>query len=74
MSIIIEHVRLSSKVLPIVGIVTLSLIMFLIERTPLSFEVKHVEVIVFLQEMDYPGLNVTLRMSEGTKFSVVALG
>ena len=46
--IITKQVWTSSKILKIVGIHTLSFIMFVIKRTPLSFEVKHIKVEILL--------------------------
>ena len=56
--IIRENVWLSSKILPVMSIVTLSLIVFLIKRTPFSLEVKHIEVIILGHLMDKSSLNV----------------
>ncbi len=54
-------------------IITLSLIMFLIEWTPLCLEVKHVKVKVFQHEMNNPRLDVSLRVGKGTVLSIVTL-
>lgn len=40
------------------GVVALSLVVFSVEGAPLSLEVKHVEVSVFLHVVDDPGFNV----------------
>jgi hypothetical protein len=72
-SIVFEYLRLSPEVLPVVGIVALSLIVLLVEGTPLSFEVEHVEVEVLVHEVNDPRLDVSLGVSKGAVLSIVAL-
>ena len=50
--IVVKEIRLPSKILPIVSIVTLSLIVLLIERAPLSLEVKHIVIAIFSHLVD----------------------
>jgi hypothetical protein len=58
MAVIAEDVWLSPKILPVVCVNTLSLIMLFVEWTPLSFEVEHVEVVIFLHLVDQPSLQI----------------
>lgn len=71
--VIIKDVWFSSKVLPVMSIVTLSFVVFLIKRTPFSFKVKHIEVSIFLHEMNYPSFNVLNGVSEGTVLPVFTI-
>lgn len=59
MSVIAEDMRFSSEVLPVMSIVALGLVMLFVEGTPLSLEIEHVEVSIFLHEMDDPSLDVS---------------
>jgi hypothetical protein len=45
--IIVEQVRLASEVLVVMGVITLSLVVFLIVGAPFSLEVEHKVVSVF---------------------------
>jgi len=56
-----------------VGIITLGLVVFIVEGTPFSLEVEHVEVGVFVHFVDDPGLDVVGGVGEGAVFSVIAL-
>lgn len=57
--------RLSAKVLPVVRIHTLSLVVVLVlERTPFSLEVEHIELGVSHELMDQSNLDVYLRVSK----------
>jgi len=42
--IVVEQLRLSSEILPVVCIVTLGFVVFLVEWTPLSLEIELIEV------------------------------
>lgn len=46
-SVVLEQVRLSSEVLPIVGVHTISLVVILTEWAPFGFEKEHIEVGIF---------------------------
>jgi hypothetical protein len=46
--VIFEKIRFSSEILKIVSVYTLSFIMFMIMRAPLSFEVKDIKIIILL--------------------------
>ena len=72
-ALVLEDIWFPSKVLPIVCINTLSLIMFLIKRTPLSLEVKHIEIAIFLHLVNQPGFKVLGAVSEGAVVTVLAL-
>lgn len=72
MWLVIEDVRFSSEVLPIMGIVTLSFVMFFIEGTPFSLKVEHVKISVSLHKMNYSSLYVFRRVSERAELSVIA--
>lgn len=65
--------RLPPEILSVVSIVALSFVMFLIEWTPFSLEVEHIEICIFLQKMDDPGLNIFHGMSKGAVFSILTL-
>ena len=65
--------RFSSEVLPVMSVVTLSLVMFLVEWAPLSLEVEHVEIGILLHKVDYSCLNISHRVSEGAVLSIVAV-
>jgi hypothetical protein len=60
----VEDMRLSPKVLPIMGVVTLGLVVFLIEQAPFGLEIEHVKILVFLHGMNDPGLKVRGRVSK----------
>jgi hypothetical protein len=62
--------RFPSEVLPVVSIVTLSFIVLLVERTPFSLKVEHIEISVLLHKMDYPCLNVSHRVGEGAVLTI----
>lgn len=62
--------RFSSEVLPVMRIIALSFVVLFVERTPLSFEIEHVEICILLHEMDNPCFYVPLWVSERTKFSI----
>ena len=81
-----EVVRLSAEVLPVVRVHTLGLVVLLIVRAPLSFEVVHVEVIISVHLVDQRSLDVgvtvgkravllilAFNLSLGAKFCLVAL-
>ena len=53
---IIEDIRLSSKILPIVSIYALCLIMLLVERAPLCLEIEHIEVSILRHIVNHPRL------------------
>lgn len=57
-AIVGEDIWLSSKILPVVIVHALCLIVLLVKRTTLSFEIKHEKVRVFLHLMDQPGLQL----------------
>jgi hypothetical protein len=63
-------VRLSSEILPVMSIVTLCFVMFFIKGTPFSLKVEHIEVSIFLHEMNNSCLYVSHRMSKGAIVSV----
>ena len=71
--IVIKYVWLPSEVLPVMSVVTLSFVVFLVERTPFSLEVKHVEVSILLQEVDYSCFDVFHGVSKGAVLTVLAL-
>jgi hypothetical protein len=67
-----KKVGFASKVLPVVCINTLSLVMVCIEGTPLSFEVKHVEIVVSLHLVDQSSLKFLGIVGERTVVSIFA--
>jgi hypothetical protein len=71
--IVVEQMRFSSKVLPVVRVVTLGLIMLFVERAPFSLEVVHIKVSILLHEVNDSSLDVSLRMCERTEFSILTL-
>jgi len=71
--IIIEQIGLSPEVLPVVSVVTLGLIVLLVERAPLSLEVEHIEVGIFLHKVNDPCLNVPHRVCKGAVFAVLTV-
>jgi hypothetical protein len=56
-----------------VSIVTLSFVVFSVEGTPLSLEVKHIEVKILLHEMNNPRLNIPCGMGKGTVLTILAV-
>ena len=64
MSIVVKDVRLSSEVLPVVSVVALSLIVLLVERTPLCLEIELVVVGILLHSVNYASLQISLRVSK----------
>ena len=56
--------RFSPEVLPVVRIITLGLIVLFVKWTPLSLEVKHVKVGIFLQKVDLSRLDVFYRVGK----------
>jgi len=71
--IIVKKLGFSSEILPIVSIVTLSFIVFFVEWTPLSLKIELIKIWIFLHEMDDSSLDIFLRMSKRTIFSILTL-
>jgi hypothetical protein len=71
--IVIKYLGFPSEVLPVVGIITLGLVVVFVEGTPLSLEVEHVEVRVLVHEVDYTWLNVSFGVGKGTVLTIVTL-
>ena len=71
--IVQEQMWLSAEILPVVGITALGLVVLGAERTPLSFEVKHVELLVARHLVDQGSFNVQLSVSEAAVLLVLAL-
>ena len=71
--VIVEDIGFSSEVLPIVGIITLGLVVFLVLGTPLCLKVVHIEVCVFLEEPNNSGLNVFHRVCERAIVSILTV-
>lgn len=61
-SVISENMRLSSEVLVVVSVRTLRLVVIFVEGTPLSLEVKHVEIMVLLHLMNKSSLELFVAM------------
>lgn len=74
MSIVVEYVRLSSKILPVVSIVALSLIMLFVEGTPLSLKVELIIVSILLHSMNYSCLQIGLGVCERAVLAIIAVG
>ena len=70
---VVEDIGLPSKVLPVVSIVTLSFVVFLVEGAPLCLEIEHVEVKVFLHEVDDACLDIAHGVSEGAVLAIFAV-
>ena len=61
-------------VLPVVSVhASIPLMSFLVIRTPNRLEVKHVEVFVFLKQVNQINRNFILTVSEWAKFSVLTI-
>ena len=71
---IVENVRLSSEVLPIVRVDTLGLVVLLIEGTPLSLEVEHPEVCVTFHGVNHSRAQALCRVGKGAVVAVLTLG
>jgi hypothetical protein len=56
--------RFSPEVLPVVGVITLGLVVFFVEGTPLSLEIEHVEISILSHQMDYSCFDITDGVSE----------
>lgn len=52
LALILEDVRLSSEILPIMSVNTLCLVMFFVEWAPLRLEIEHIEIGVLFHLMD----------------------
>ena len=52
--VIVKKLRLSSEVLPIMCVVTLSLVVIFIKRAPLSLKIEHIEICILAHKMHYP--------------------
>ena len=72
MAIVLEQSGLPPEVLPVVSIHALSLVVLLVVRAPLCFEVVHVEVWVPLHLLDEPDLQLFGAVSERAIFTVIA--
>ena len=72
-SIVIE-LRLSPKILPVVGIDTLvTLVIFLIIRAPYSLKMKHIEIRIFWKLVDELYRNFRLWMCERAIVTILTL-
>lgn len=72
-TLIVKNMWFSSEILPIMSINTkLSVMIMLVKRTPHSFEVKHIKIIIILQVMNKLNHRVLLAMCEGAIHSIVA--
>lgn len=69
---VIEDIRLSPKVLPVMCINALSFVMLLVKRAPLSLEVKEVEIGIFFHLMDQSSLELFSGMRERAIVAVLA--
>ena len=65
--------RLPSEVLPVVRVVTRGFVVLLIEWTPFSFEVEHIEIVIPRQVMNDPGFDVFLRVCKGAILPIFAV-
>lgn len=69
-AIIFEDVWFSSEILPVVIVHALRLIMLLVERTTLSFEIEHKKVRIFLHLMNQPRFQLLGAMSKRAVISI----
>jgi len=72
---VIENVRLTSEVLPVVGVLALVALVsfdFVIERAPNGFEVEHVEVIVVLHVVQQVDRKFIFVVSERAEIAEIA--
>ena len=68
--IIFKYLRLSSEVLPVMSVLTHSLVVLLIIRAPFSLEVIQIEVRIFVHLMNKTSLDLPRRMSEWAELSI----
>lgn len=64
--------RFTAKILPVMCVNTLGFVMLLVVRTPLCFEVKHVEALLLGHFVDERGFYVRFGVREGAKLFVFA--
>lgn len=57
--VIVEYIRLSSEILPVMCIIALSLVVFLVEWTPFCLEIEHVKVCILSHKVNNSCLDVT---------------
>jgi hypothetical protein len=69
----LEKMRLSPKVLPVMGVHSVSLMVVLAERAPLRLEEENVEIGVFGQSVDKIDLYFRYNMGERSEIPVLAL-
>lgn len=65
--------RLTSKVLPVMSVVTLSFVMFFVKRTPFCLEIELIKISIFLHKVNYPSLYVSLRMRKRAVLSILTV-
>jgi hypothetical protein len=71
--VVVKVGRFSTEVLPVVSVVALGFIMLLVERTPFCLEEEHIEVEVFLHEVNDSRLDIPDGVSKGTVVSIFAI-
>ena len=69
--VVVEDLRFSSEVLPVVSILTHSLVVLWIVRAPFSFEVVDIEVRVFVHLVNETRFDLSWRMSERAELPIL---
>ena len=71
--VVVKIGGLSAEILPVVSVVTLGLVVLFVEWTPLCLKEEHIEIEVLLHEVDYPGFDISDRVSKGAILSIFAI-